>query len=65
MRWRLRLREFDYEIIYLLRRMHQVPDALSRMRIPGKEEDEEVDYDIPTNEEKPLPIENSPAQSIV
>ena len=32
MRWRLRLMEFDYDIIYRPGRVHQVPDALSRIQ---------------------------------
>ena len=31
MRWRLRLMEFDYEIVYRPGRVHQVPEALSRL----------------------------------
>jgi len=34
-RWRLRLSEFDYTIAYRPGRVHQVPDALSRIRTEG------------------------------
>ena len=49
MRWRLRLMEFSYEIIYRPGRKHQVPDALSRVpRAPDSDDDDEVDEEIPT-----------------
>ena len=48
MRWRLRLSEFDFEIQYRPGRMHQVPDALSRLLTPGGSDDLPVDDDIPT-----------------
>lgn len=48
MRWRLRLSEFDYEIIYRPGRVHQVPDALSRLpRAPQHEQDFDVDDEVP------------------
>ena len=37
MRWRLRLSEFDFEIQYRPRSVHQVPDALSRLITPGSD----------------------------
>ena len=40
MRWWLRLSEFELEIIYRTGRVHQVPDALSRLIGPTS--------DIPT-----------------
>ena len=52
MRWRLRLMEFDYEIVYRPGRVHQVPDVLSRLSHPepaGSEKDlGEIDDTIPT-----------------
>ena len=49
MRWRLRLMEFDYEILYRPERVHQVPDALSRLlREGGTEDDETIDEEIPS-----------------
>ena len=48
MRWRLRLMEFDYEIIYRPGLKHQVPDALSRLRHPPGAPNSEVDDEIPT-----------------
>ena len=48
MRWRLRLMEFDYEVIYRPGRVHQVPDALSRLEQPETDDDREVDDEIPT-----------------
>jgi len=49
MRWRLRLMEFNYEIVYRPGRVHQVPDALSRIPQPDRpEEDDEVDEELPT-----------------
>ena len=32
LRWRLRLLEFVYEVVYRPGRVHQVPDALSRLK---------------------------------
>ena len=47
--WRLRLMEFDYEITYRPGRVHQVPDALSRIEQEGPEaSDQEVDDEIPS-----------------
>ena len=46
--WRLRLSEFDFEIQYPPGRVHQVPDALSRLLTPGGSDDRPVDDDIPT-----------------
>ena len=47
MRWRLRLSEFDFEIKYRPGRVHQVPDALSRLITPGSDP-KPVDDEIPT-----------------
>ena len=47
MRWRLRLYEFDFEIQYRPGRVHQVPDALSRLITPGSDP-KPVDDEIPT-----------------
>ena len=47
MRWRLRLSEFDFEIQYRQGRVHQVPDALSRLITPGSDP-RPVDNEIPT-----------------
>ena len=47
MRWRLRLMEFPYEIVYRPGRKHQVPDALSRLEKPPSTDDDEVDDEIP------------------
>ena len=49
-RWRLRLMEFDYEITYRPGRVHQVPDALSRVDTQGSDPSP-VDDDIPTLEQ--------------
>ena len=49
MRWRLRLMEFDYEIVYRPGRVHQVPDGLSRLlREGGAEDDATIDKEIPS-----------------
>ena len=40
MRLRLRLMEFDYEIVYLPGRVHQVPDELSRLLREGGADDD-------------------------
>ena len=47
MRWGLRLSEFDFEIQYRPGRVHQVPDALSRLITPGSDP-KPVDDEIPT-----------------
>ena len=47
MRWRLRLSEFDFEIQYRPGRVHQVPDALSRLITP-ESDPKPVDDEIPT-----------------
>ena len=46
-RWRLRLSEFDFEIQYRPGRVHQVPDALSRLIRPHANDAPDVDDDIP------------------
>ena len=51
MRWRLRLMEFDYEVVYRPGRVHQVPDALSRLPSDPQQEPEPIDDDIPTFED--------------
>ena len=48
MRWRLRLSEFDFTITYRPGRVHQVPDALSRLISPDGNDDKAVDDEIPT-----------------
>jgi len=45
-RWRLRLSEFDYSIVYRPGRVHQVPDALSRVPTKGMD-DSPLDDAIP------------------
>ena len=51
-RWQLRLAEYDFTIQYRPGRVHQVPDALSRLVSPQVANDPrptvEVDDDIPT-----------------
>ena len=47
MRWRLRLSEFHFEIQYHQDRVHQVPDASSRLITPGSDP-KPVDDDITT-----------------
>ena len=51
-RWRLRMAEYDFTIQYRPGRVHQVPDALSRLVSPRVTEDPrpvvEVDDDLPT-----------------
>ena len=47
MRRRLRLMEFDYEIVYRPGRVHQFPDALSRLlRERGADNDAIIDEEI-------------------
>ena len=46
-RWRLRLSEFDFVIQYRPGRVHQIPDALSRLIVPNNTQ-RPVDDDIPT-----------------
>ena len=46
-RWRLRLSEFDYEVTYRPGRVHQVPDALSRISTSGTD-NSPVDDKIPS-----------------
>ena len=46
-RWRLRLAEFDFQIEYRPGRVHQVPDALSRLITPRVPQNE-IDDDVPT-----------------
>ena len=46
-RWRLRLSEFDYEVTYRPGRVHQVPDALSRISTSGTD-NSPVDDEIPS-----------------
>ena len=47
MRWRLRLSEFDFKIVYRPGRVHQVPDALSRLVRPTRDT-KPVEDEIPT-----------------
>ena len=47
MRWRLRLLEFDYEVVYRPGRVHQVPDYLSRLE-RNDEYESDVDDELPT-----------------
>ena len=53
MRWRLRLSEFDFEIKYRPSRVHQVPDALSRLIAPGSDP-RPVDDEIPIFGDHPV-----------
>ena len=48
MRWRLRLSKFDFTITYRPGRVHQVPDALSRLISPDGNSDKPVDDEVPT-----------------
>ena len=48
-RWRLRLAEFDFTIVYRPGRTHQVPDALSRLVRPHASQTP-VDDEVPTFE---------------
>ena len=48
MRWRLRLSEFDFTITYRPGRVHQVPDALSRLLSPDGNDEKAVDDEVPT-----------------
>ena len=48
MRRRLRLSEFDFTITYSPGRVHQVPDALSRLISPDGNEDKAGDDEVPT-----------------
>ena len=47
MRWRLRLLEFAYEVVYRPGRFHQVPDALSRLK-RGEDDGSDIDDELPT-----------------
>ena len=47
-RWRLRPAEFDFMIEYCPGRLHQVPDAPSRLFAPSKGNQSEIDDDVPT-----------------
>ena len=48
MKWRLRLSEFEFTITCRPGRVHQVPDALSRLISPDGNEDKGVEDDVPT-----------------
>ena len=65
MRWRLRLMECDYEVIYRPGRVHQVPDALSRLEQPETDENQEVDDDIPTFPRGQTDEEGTPSPVLV
>jgi len=47
LRWRLRLAEFDFTVTYRPGRVHQVPDALSRLESEF-DDGQPVDDDVPT-----------------
>ena len=47
-RWRLRLAEFDFTIEHRPGRVHQVPDALSRLVSPNRGNQSEVEDEVPT-----------------
>lgn len=55
----MRLIEFDYDIICRSRRM---PSTLSRFLIPQKDENEEVDDEIPTFQGEILSIDTDLSQ---
>ena len=48
MRWRLRPSEFDFTMTYRPGRVHQVPDALSRLTSPDGNDDKADDDEEPT-----------------
>ena len=47
MRWRQRLLEFDYEVVYRQGRVHQLPDSLSRLE-RGEDDGSDIDDELPT-----------------
>ena len=64
MRWRLRLMEFDYEIVYRPGRVHQVPDALSRLlREGGAKDAATIDEEISSFGD-PRQVQPEPAHSV-
>ena len=64
MRWRLRLMEFDYEIVYGPGRVHQVQDALSRLlREGGTEDDATIDEETPSSGDQHQ-VQPEPAHSV-
>ena len=60
-RWRLRLLEFDFEIVYRPGRVHQVPDALSRL-LAIRNDTEPLDDDIPSALDHVMVMTRSRAQ---
>ena len=55
-RWRLRLAEFDFVVQYRPGRVHQVPDALSRLERPRDSAQTAVDDDVPAFEDATNPL---------
>ena len=67
MRWRFRMMEFDYEIVYRSGRVHQVPDALSRLlKEGGTKDDATIDEEIPSfGDQHQVQIEPSHSVQVV
>lgn len=58
MRWRLRLSEFDYKVVYRPGLFHQIPEALSIRRFPSDTRVcENTDNEIPTFDSSPVALD--------